>query len=84
MEESVGLLFVRYCRAILFILLHRDIIDKNITIILSRALNLLWLRLVQLISTVTLAIVLDNIANTALLPTAVLSVTALIVMTLLL
>lgn len=82
MEESVGLLFVRYCRAILFILLHRDIIDNNITIILSRALNLLWLRLVQLISTVTLAIVLDN--NTALLPTAVLSVTELIVMTLIL
>lgn len=82
MEESVGLLFVRYCRAILFILLHRDIIDNNITIILSRALNLLWLRLVQLISTVTLAIVLDN--NTALLPTAVLSVTVLIVMTLIL
>lgn len=82
MEESDGLLFVRYCRAILFILLHRDIIDNNITIILSRALNLLWLRLVQLISTVTLAIVLDN--NTALLPTAVLSVTVLIVMTLLL
>lgn len=82
MEETVGLLFVRYCRAILFILLHRDIIDNNITIILSRALNLLWLRLVQLISTVTLAIVLDN--NTALLPTAVLSVTELIVMTLIL